>query len=207
MALTHPPTTLLSLGDIGIFEGGSFRRLHDLSTLEAGVEYHLSQDGPVQDYFFQSSPDIRIQYHAERIVIEFDGPQGLVFQACKARIDSIAQEQALSELILALYRKAEWDADWCLVTEVMIAESCTLLVSGIGPARIELRVNADLGGRIPALTDTEAHFSIAAQENMNTVLLAQPHLTPLFRTRKVHAPFLLTDDRNETVTFETYIPG
>jgi hypothetical protein len=72
---------------------------------------------------------------------------------------------------------------WAVISDLMIADSGTVLISQGSNAVISLKAKAN----VPKLNlaNIDANFDVVYQEGMNTNIICQNGLTPLFKVRRI----------------------
>ncbi len=110
-----------------------------------------------------------------------------VFEAYGCTTSSIEDQISLGKSIIDMYAKGQWNKDWAVITELVRAESGTILISAARNAKLELSVSASLASAGFNLADASLGLGIEFMSNMHTKTIAEPKqsLTPLFKARRL----------------------
>jgi len=192
---TWNPGLSIKLGTFGVLKGALFVRIGEIG--QRGVQFGKTPPSltPI-NFSYNSKGAVKITTKLAGsikpagsalgeadagIIVEFSKENAVLFETQKANTSSIDDTVVLGEQILDLYRAGKWDKNWVVVTELISAEAATILISNSAGAKIELKANANL--QMPQLNIADAAFSfgIASDQNMETRIVAQHGITPLFR--------------------------
>ena len=124
------------------------------------------------------------------MIVDFSKENSVVFKAKNATYPSIDDEIQLEQEIIALHKKGQWNKDWCIITQLAVVESATIIISNSSNSKIELKANANLGAAKIDIADASLDFSTQFAKDLNTTIIAQEGLTPLFVTKKLKFSFL-----------------
>jgi hypothetical protein len=193
-----PPGAPLTLGDVGEFDGRAFVGRSNLAT--KGVPFEVLCD-PAPDIVDQYSTaeavhrKIKVGGKAELfaptiplreagVVLEFSRGGAVWYVARDSRYDRIADIDALEPLIKGLHDRQQWNLDWVVVTHVMTAARCTIVVATEAGANIELKLVA--GFNIGPLGDADLStgFEYVNGRDLATYLIAEK-ATPLYRAMRL----------------------
>jgi len=122
--------------------------------------------------------------------IEFSKGAGVVFVAKDCVSPSISDQISLGKEIVRLYNLGKWDTKYTVVTEIKQAASMSVFISENSGGKVELIAENSLNVGAVSLADLEAKFAVGASSGINTQVIAQEKLTPLFRVRKVKIGWL-----------------
>lgn len=199
---TYVPTWLPGkqrrLGDVGTYEDGVFRRKRTLG--EYDIEHGRRRDETPTDYALNSSEGFTFEStlsgesarefealgKAEAGArIEFDREHAYAFVAKGCREHEIADKRAVERAILKRADEQSWRTEYAVVTELVEADSLTVLVAGAGGGTVELRASGAVGNNGIHLGDISAGVELAHTENMALEVIADEEVTPLYRTMRL----------------------
>lgn len=197
---TWRPTERLELGDLGVMEGDRFARR---STLQAevgvspgdvregnqgslsyrsngAVEVIVGGGGKMADpgaLLAKGGADIEVVFAKENAIL-------LDMVGCTAR--QLEDQLALGSKILELWAENEWDPEWAVVTEVVEADSTTVLMSAGNKAAVSLKANAALEiTEAISLADARLRLQRVRSSGIGFEALAARGATPLIRALRL----------------------
>jgi hypothetical protein len=206
-----PPNAPHALGDVGLLKNGQFQQLTSLSNL--GIDFHKKAGSQAADLSITSGKSVSVQIKAKgetlqgsslpkakaAALVEFKAAGAFVFQARGPVVQWIEDKVRLSEQILEMFqsRKTDgsrgWHEDWCAITEVVLVQNLTVLISKSDQGMVELSAEGSIPtGPIP-LASVGAGLKIAKQSGeVLTFVSDQPNapITPLYRIMRVKRTFL-----------------
>lgn len=197
---TWQPNVSLRLGDIGIVNNNVFRYITNLKN--KGIKFAERPGEAAEDLNYTSASGVSIKVNAAatvsgtevhasigsgkaHVVIEFGNTAGVVFQAMQTRTSMIENQEALGDQVIAMYQNGQWNTDYVIITELVTADSMTVLISKGQNAKIELMASGDVTPSSLKLADTSAGFSVTSFKDIDTQIIAKTKLTPLFRASTV----------------------
>jgi hypothetical protein len=194
---TWTPGVQLSLGDVGVVRDNVFTRLTTLGNL--GISFKIRDDATAEDIRYVSSGCVSITFKAAGtapapgsgltqaqagVSIDFTRKKAVVFEALGCVSPSIDDQLSVGQQILSRY-PANWNKDWVAVTELVVAKSVTVLISDQGKASLELSAKGNMTAAAFSLADLSAGLTVVSQRDMQTTIVAQAGLTPLFKARGI----------------------
>ncbi|MCD9185477.1 MAG: hypothetical protein LUM44_03535 [Pyrinomonadaceae bacterium] len=197
------PATPVALGDVGEMDGNVFRRVSSLK--EMGVSFTVRRGGAHEDLTYTSESGVNLNFkiagspiiegsslliQKAGATIEFSKGAGVVFVAKDCISPSISDQISLGKEIIRLYNLGKWDAKYTVVTEIKQAASMSVFISENSGGKVELIAENSLNLGAVSLADLDAKFAVGASSGINTQIIAQEQLTPLFRVRKVKVGWL-----------------
>lgn len=202
---TWLPGTPVELGSVGVLEEGVFRPLTDLARL--GLEFETLTDRVADgsmDYASTSGASITVKAAGETdqrfkaiasaqagALVEFSREGATVIQLRNVTIDRIADQPRLHRDMLRSIAvpddAARWERDWVVITDVVRADSATILIAASAGSRIELEAEAKIAPS--SLADVSAGLTVASESNVSTKIIARSGLTPLYRGSRVRRNF------------------
>lgn len=197
------PGTPHALGDVGVVTGNVFSRLSSLNSLQIGFDirpdrseevlWHASESGVTTMFKAAGAAapaGTSLPTAKAGVAIEFKAGGGVVFVARGCRTTSIEDQIALGDILVSRYRAGAWELDRAVVTELVSAESITVLVSESSGGRVELVAEANAELNTWNLADASAGLTINASSSMHTQIVAQGAVTPLLRVRRIQRRLL-----------------
>lgn len=192
---TWLPGRPLSLGDIGVFTDNVFTRLRGLE--DAGIkDWDTLPDPSAEDLEYHSVGNVSVTTKLSGtispqgislanadagLIVEFGHENSILLKANQTRTPSIKDTVKLGEQVLKLYMEDKWDKKWVVVTELVTAESATILISNTKTGIIELKANANIDAINIDIADAKFQFSAIFFRGLETKIIAQSGLTPLFK--------------------------
>jgi hypothetical protein len=111
-----------------------------------------------------------------------------VFEAEGVKHQMIEEVDELDQAIKKKYDDKEWADSWVVISDLMVADSGTVLISRGKNAAISLKAKASVPNL--SLANVNANFDVAYQAGMNTKIICQGGLTPLFKVRGISKTLL-----------------
>src|SRR5262245_37804738 len=197
---TWTPGVPIELGDVGVVRDNVFTRVTSLRSLDIPVE--VRSDPTEESIDYSSSGSVSLTFKAAGqapaagsalvqaeagLVIEFTRDGAVVFKAAGCVTPSIEDVEALKKQVLARYREGRWNKDWAVVTEVVRARAATILLSERRGARVEISARGKVDAGAIDLTNVDIGLTVVSKRDMETTLISQGGLTPLFKARSVQA--------------------
>ncbi|GHV32419.1 hypothetical protein FACS1894177_08510 [Bacteroidia bacterium] len=195
---TWAPGIPLQIGDIGVFdEDGAFDRKSNIAYFKIAFDICPDTTNDQLNYSSKGSASITAKLSGQiapgsvlavadvGAIVEFSKENSVVFKAKNVSYPSIADQIQLEKDVIALYNQKQWNKDWCIITELVVAESATIIISNSSNGKIELKANANLSLAKIDIADAAFDFSTQFAKNLNTTIIAQEGLTPLFKARKL----------------------
>lgn len=195
---TWTPGVTLALGDVGVLRKNLFTRISSLQNL--GIAFQTREDQTREDQKYASSGSLSVVFKAAGqvptagsalteaeagVTIEFTRKKAVVYEALGCTSPSIDDQAKLGSEIIKRYKTGGWNKDWVVITELVMAESGTVLISEEKGAKIEISAKGTVAGAAFSLAEASVALAIVSQRDMQTTLVAKDGLTPLFRARGV----------------------
>lgn len=202
---TWLPSTKLRLGDVGVLRRDRFELVTTLHHL--GIEFAARDISEAADYEYISSDGANLQFNfnadaagieqalektTAKAAVEFSRKNAVLFMAKGCKASHIEQQDRLGAQIVARYDNGNWEKTYVIITELVTAESATILISGQANARAEFSAETGIAPQGIALADVSAGLRIASSSGIATQILAAKQLTPLFRASGIRTRFPFT---------------
>ena len=197
---TWLPNTNLALGDVGVQEGGYFKRMTSLK--ELGISFKVRSGRKPVDFTYTSQSGITFQTKAAGevaagttlplgqagIVIEFNENGAFLFQAVGCRVNEIEDKVKLGQAVIQMWREKTWDSSWAVVDTLVKAGSVTIVVSSSQRASLELSAKTPVA--ITNLANVDAGLIVNSQQGDMVRFLAAEGLMPLFKLSRIKKSLL-----------------
>lgn len=202
---TWLPGAAVALGQVGVLDAGSLT--HETSLEALGVDAPVTEQGvPEGSLDVTSHQGVSVSFKAagsldERFkvvgtadagaLVQFSREDAVVVELKGVRshrfVELRAVKEALLDAVVAADDQARWDRDWMVVTEVVVAETATVLVSSSSHARVELRAKGSVTPQ--GLADAELESTPADRRDVGALVVAERGLTPLYKALRVRRNF------------------
>jgi hypothetical protein len=198
---TWLPSDQMDVGEIGVFEGGRFRRVAKLADLgvsaevatlsgradlqitsKQGVEMHLAGDGAATGVG-------KVQ-----LSIGFSSSGAFLFHASGLKLLRLENRLQVADEVIKLYAKDKWKKEWMIVESVHTARRATLIISEEKSAKLEF--GGEISGKIAGLSlaDPSVSLKVNAVSGKLFQLLDAQNLCPLYSCLRVKAPYFGTPE-------------
>lgn len=201
---TWNPGLNLALGDIGTFRDNVFTRISDLES--QGIPFEIREDPTKTDIQYSSRGSITtatklagaatpqgscLTELEAGVIVEFGKENSTLFKAKGTVTPTIKDTIRLGRQILKLYTEGKWSKSWSVITELVQAETATILISNAANGKIELKANANVSA--PAIDIADASFNLSGQyvRGLDTMIIAEEGLTPLFKIMGIKTRFFM----------------
>jgi hypothetical protein len=207
---TWLPGTPLLLGDIGVMKDHVFTRVAHLSDFQISFETREDNSSDDLDYTSKGSVSVTAKLSGTLppvgstltevdagIIVDFKNENAILFDVAGATTSMIKNTVKVGEEVLKCYREGKWNKHWVVNTELVNVTSGTILISNSKDARIELVANANIDAKALDIANVAFDFGATFTRGMDTKIIAQQGLTPLFKTRRIKTHIFVSP------TFET----
>lgn len=192
-----PPGNQVKIGDVGLMDHNRFWRLTTLDTL--GIRLETRADDSRQTLKYATKASVTCAFKASGrapvagsvltnaeagFTVEFAGQNALLFEALGCSKESVLDQPGLGDQLLGLYRGGRWNKAWHVVLEVMHADSASVLISSSSNSKLELAAKGDLATTI-SIADATAQLQVVYSRDMQTSIVAERGLTPLYRAKTI----------------------
>jgi hypothetical protein len=199
------PGVQLKLGDVGPIEGNVFTR--ETSLKDKGIAFIVRRDPSKDSLDYASAGSVSIRFKAAGepslpgsvlelgqagATIQFGDKVGVVFQALGCSTFSIEDQESLGKEILELWRSGQWNKTYSIITELIKAESGSVIISSGQAGKLELKAGAKVSAAGFKLADASLDLGIVSESNVQTKIICGTGMTPLFRAKGIQSAFLLS---------------
>jgi len=195
------PDRPLKLGDIGKLEDGLFTLYTNLE--QQGIKF-IKEDAPSSlDLDYTSSESASINFEADagsamagnalpkgKINIQFSKKNGVVFQMAKAKVQIITDKVNTENAVLQRYQDKSWPKEWVVITELVITDQTTIIISTSDNNSIDLACDVPAALLNIPLADPSLNLRLIKETGSSTKILAANQLTPFYKVMGVKVPFL-----------------
>ena len=201
---TWLPGTPFILGDIGILNDNVFTHVAFLNDFEIQFDTRVDETGDDIEYSSQGSVSVTTKVSGTvapqgstlgnidaGFIVDFGNENSILFKANQIKTNLIANTAKLGDQILKLYHDGKWNKHWVVITELVSAESATILISNSTNAKIELKANANIEATKLDIADAKFDFGATFSKGMDTKIIAQSGLTPLFKVMALKSRIFL----------------
>jgi hypothetical protein len=193
---TWEPGTELHIGDIVELHDNQFTYISTLGRKRIPFTVRKDRSKSVLNYTSSSSikvttklggdvgiPKFNLSAADAGMTVEFGSEKGIVFEAEGVEHQMIEEVDKLDQTIKKKNDDKKWPDNWVVISDLMVADSATILISRGKKAAISLKAKAEVPNL--SLSNVNANFDVAYQSGMNTKIICQSGLTPLFKARGI----------------------
>ena len=219
--LKYRPTWLpgmsICLGTVGLIEDGIFRPITSLENLKIPFEEIIDIERDSIDYnsktgvsiTFKAAGELNPKFEAINeasagVLIEFSRSGAIVLQLRGVANHRISDQSTLyKELMRSIIigDKDQWQRKWVVITEVIRAESATIMISNSMNSKLELKASGTIAPT--SLVDASANLSIVKENQVSTKIISKSGLTPLYRGVRVKKKYLWLFDEVQVASSDT----
>lgn len=193
---TWLPADPVDVGDVGVLEGGRFRRVATLD--ELGVPCTVDVTAGKASLQFTSTRGVKLDATGAGqaagvarfdVAIQFSDAGAFVFHATGLRLHRLDNRVEVAERMVSAYERGQWQKDWLLVESVHAAQRATVIISEDESARLLLRADAKVPIPALSLADPNVGLEVAATEGKLFQTLGASDLHPLYSCLRVKGAF------------------
>ena len=205
-----PPQNDLELGHIGKMQGKKFTYIDNLKNL--GLDFKpdngKKRDDDAFTYMSKGNVNIGTKLSGKvspiqtilgkldaGIIVEFTRKNSILFQLKGVRVYKIENQIQLGQAIEKLYKDKKWDRSWVVITELVKTYAATICISDLKDAKLEIKANADISAEELEITNANAEFSIESSKGVDTKIIAQSEIEPLYLIKGIRKWSEKFDDR------------
>jgi hypothetical protein len=183
---TWLPGDPIEIGDVGVFEGGRFRRMASLS--ELGIGCKVEAGAATQNVQYTSTQGTKVAATAgaaaavgkAEITIEFSREGAFVFHASHLQPHQLKNRVEAGQDIVKAYKKGKWNKEWFVVEALHTAERATIIVSEDTAAGLVLVASADAPIVSISLADPKVSLTVASTRGKVVHIIGGKGLHPLY---------------------------
>lgn len=121
--------------------------------------------------------------------IQFGKNNGVLFNISGYKTTMITNLDEIEAKVLEQYRNKTWDADLLIITNLIQADSATIIISDQGSASIDLKASANVNAATLKITDASLGLTCTSQTGSTLQFIALGGLTPLYKVMGLHGSF------------------
>lgn len=195
---TWLPGTPLKLGDIGIMNNNEFTAISNL--LDEGLNFEVDEDFTKSDLEYSSSRAVSITTKIAGTApalnsvlsdadagfsVEFSRENAVLFKANGTLSPRIKNQIKLGAEIIERFKKGDWDKDWVVITELITADSSTILISSSDNSKIELRAKTAVSAGNFDIANAKLNLEPTFSKDLVTRIICEQNITPLFKVSRI----------------------
>lgn len=194
---TWLPSARVRVGDVGVMQGRQLERNTTLDDL--GVSFECENDDVAATFGFVSDGAVSVAATGEvsgevfgaggsagtAADLRFTRANAVFFRVERAVVYRIGDLNAVKDAVLTLDTRAQWKRGWLVVTQVVLAQRCLVMVSGSNQASASLAVRT---AALPAAGDIaagEARVVVKGTHGMSYSEDIPTACTPLYQAFRV----------------------
>jgi hypothetical protein len=190
------PAQPVDLGDYGELRGKTFHRLGNIR--ELGIEFSAAAGAGATSRQFESSGLATIEFTSRvkhggavtanaKAALKFAMKNSVFFNIAGCSYTAIKGQAKLGKEVLDTWNrgKGKWKRAWVVITDVVRADSTTILISGTSSATAVLEADA----RFPKVDFANASIGLR-ERTMNHVgykIVGKSGMTPLFKLWQIQS--------------------
>jgi hypothetical protein len=194
---TWLPGTPVELGSIGVMKNKEFTKLSHLRN--EGIEFGIDADTTKTDMDYASEKAITVKPKISGnmpvagsvlsqvdagFTVEFSRENSVLFKAKGSVSHSISNQIKLGQEIRKRIKEGRWEKNWVVISELVVADSTTILVSSSSKGKIELKAKANIGAAKLDIADAGLQLEVAFSRDLHTQMIAEQGATLLFKVRR-----------------------
>lgn len=195
---TWLPGVTLHLGDIGTLDEDVFNRVGNLA--DKNITFEIVDDKTSDDLEYSSSGEVGVSSKIAGkaappgsslgtvdagVIVDFTKENAIYFKALNTKNSYINDIIKLGEQILELFNEGKWKKKYFIITELVTAESATILISNSSNGKIELKANANINAPKIDIADAKFEWGTEFSKGMDTKIISQSGNTPLFKIQGI----------------------
>ncbi|MDB5128351.1 hypothetical protein [Mucilaginibacter sp.] len=192
------PGVPLQLGDIGVLNGNLFTKISNLNNFT--MPFQVRTDTSSNDLEYSSKGAVAITSKLSGTVspegsklaqgdvgfiLDFSSENAVYFKADKAMSDLIDDTITIGNKVIDLYGQGKWNKNWVIITELVNTETATIVISSTSNSSLELKATANVQAADIDIADAQFGFKAAFSKGIDTKIIAQNNLTPLFKLQGI----------------------
>ena len=201
---TWPPGVPIELGMVGTIDDNQvFSPVTSLTRLGAKFE-ESSIAGAGERFSFASAGAVDFSFKAAGVTsdlipsvpqaeaglgISFKREYATVFEASGISYTRIEDQVDLQASVITLIKSGRWDRDWVIVTNLVHADSTTVILSRSPNASAEFALSAGAAAGGIELLRAEFKPRIVASRELNLSIVGSGEMTPLFHAKRAKRRF------------------
>jgi len=120
--------------------------------------------------------------------VDFKSDNGVVFQTSGYTTHQLTNLAEIEAQVLNQYKSGGWEKDWLIITQLVEADSATIIISNSSNVHLDLQATANAGAPGLKLTDASLKLAVVREQGSSMKYLAESGLTPLYRVMGIRHP-------------------
>jgi hypothetical protein len=199
---TWNPNVKLEIGMIGKIDKTGVFNVY--TTLEKeGIPVEVQSAGSTVDLDYTSTKSVSISSKLKGdapvagsglsnlsagFSVDFTSDNGVVFQSTGNRTFQLINLEEIEGQVLAKYKKGDWVKDYLIITQLVQADTATIIISNSSNVHLDLQATGEISAAALKLTNASLGLTVVKQQGSSMHYLAEKGLTPLYRVMGVHHP-------------------
>jgi hypothetical protein len=199
---TWDPGRPLQIGQVGKLDGsGIFSVFSTLEKEGIPIEVLSDESSGEMDYTSNESVNISVKLAGSApaagsvltdveagFSFEFKSEKAVVFQTSGHKTHQLVNLGEIEKLVLKKFNDGNWEKDWLIVTQLVAADTATIIISNSSNGKLELKAKAGAGTANLKLTDASLGLTVAREQGSTLKYITQNGLTPLYRLMGIRHP-------------------
>jgi hypothetical protein len=201
---TWLPGAPLELGAIGILKNNEFTKVSNLKN--EGIEFEIEDDVTKSDLEHATNGAVSITTKLSGTVpaagsvlanadagftVEFSQENAILFKANGTLTPRINDQIKLGKEVIKRYEQGKWDKDWVIITELVKADSATIIISSSEKGKVELKAKADISTAKLDIADASLNLECTFSKDLSTKIITEQGITPLFKLSRIKSRLFL----------------
>ena len=194
---TWLPGSPVELGTIGTMKDKEFTKASHLRN--EGILYETDEDTSTSDFDYSSKGAVTVRPKLSGevpvagsvlsqadagVTVEFSRQNAILFRAIGTTTVSIRDQIKLGREIRKRVEEGTWNKRWVVITELIKAESATILISSSVKGKAELKAKTAVSTGAIDIADLQLQLEVVFSKDLSTKIVAGEGLTPLFKVRR-----------------------
>lgn len=192
---TWLPGDSIEIGDVGVLEGGRFRRMASLK--ELNIPFEISTGKGLQNVQYTSRAGTKIATTAAvvssgiakaEITVDFSKEGAFVFHVSHLQPQHLANRVTVSHELVKAYTKGKWRKEWLFVEALHTADYATIIISQDSTSGVVLAVSAKEPLTSISLADPKVGLSVTSTRGKIMHIIGGKGLHPLYSCLRLKDP-------------------
>jgi hypothetical protein len=140
------------------------------------------------------------------VIITFGNTNSVVFKAYGTKNHVIVNLKDIEKDFVAKVNSGDLDNDYVIITEIVEAETASVIVSKSKNAKIEIKANVDTEIQEIDIADASLELSVVGQRDIDTKVIARSQVQVLYKAMRIKTKFLGSEGVGLTVARSSEIP-
>lgn len=180
----------VKIGDYGIMNGRIFIREGNIID-DYNIQFQSRIDTTQDHYYFKSTDSVKVEFFPKgsyiqpgmprikaSMKIDFANEESVFFNAAGIKNHSIESLAKLGETILSMFKQGKWSEKRVIVTQIVQADSTTIIISGKSGASISLDAESEAIPNID-LADASIRISVRVDDGVAFKIITEDGYFPM----------------------------